>query len=177
MLKKTVCALAALNRLLCYGSAFLTLFLMILVPADIFGRFYLHKSIVGTPAFARNALVGITFLALPWLTWEQKHLRSELVLNCSKGMFKKILEFVSGLIGVVVFTLYSIALYKPTMHSIEINEMDVEGMTFIPISPFYIICWLACILAAVAALKCFFAAAGKKNSDDSTEETLTGFEV
>jgi TRAP-type C4-dicarboxylate transport system permease small subunit len=177
MLKKTAYALAAFNRFLCYGSAFLTLFLMVLIPADIFGRFFLHKSIVGTPAFARNALVGITFLALPWLTWEQKHLRSELMIDRSKGAFKKILELSSGLIGVVIFVLYSIALYKPTMHSIEINEMDVEGMTFIPISPFYIVCWLACILAAASALKCLWTMITKKDSDDSPKAELTGFEV
>jgi TRAP-type C4-dicarboxylate transport system permease small subunit len=174
MLKKTVYALAVLNRFLCYGSAFLTLFLMILIPADIFGRFFLHKSIVGTPAFARNALVGITFLALPWLTWEKKHLRSEVVIDHSKGVFKKILELASALIGVVIFTLYSIALYKPTMHSIEIGEMDVEGMTFIPISPFYIICWLACILATLSALRCLCAVLKKKDSD---REELSGFEI
>jgi TRAP-type C4-dicarboxylate transport system permease small subunit len=176
MLKKTVRAFAALNRFLCYGSEFLTLFLMILIPADIFGRFFLHKSIVGTPAFARNALVGITFLALPWLTWEQKHLRSELMVNRSKGAFKKFLEVASNLIGFVMLTLYSIALYKPTLHSIQINEMDVEGMTFIPISPFYIICFVGCILAALSAVKCLCAAV-KGSKPDSFENAPTGFEI
>jgi len=176
MLKKIDCALAAINRFFCYGSAFLTLFWVGLIPVDIFGRFFLHKPIVGTPAFARNALVGITFLALPWLTWRKKHLRSEVVVDHVRGTFKKILEIVSNLVGVLIFVLYSIALYKPTLHSIRINEMDVEGTTFIPIAPFYIICLVGCILAIAGALRCLGMTI-KGDLPDSSKGGPTGFEV
>ena len=164
-----------INRFLCYVSVMLTLFLMALIVADIFGRFFLHKSIIGTPAFARNAVVGITFLALPWLTWERKHLHSEMIVDRTKGLLKKFLEWVSSSVAVVVLLLYSFSLIKPTLHAFQINEMDVEGTTFIPITPFYIICLLGCFLAALSALRMFVPGAG--SAPEPLEKEPTGFEI
>ncbi|MDR1241899.1 MAG: TRAP transporter small permease [Deltaproteobacteria bacterium] len=149
---------------------------MCLIVFDIFSRLFLNMSIEGTPIFARNAVVGMTFLALPWLTWERKHLRSDLVLSRTKGMLKKILEGMAGIVTTVMLSLYSYALLKPTINAFRFNETDVEGTTFIPLAPFYVICLLGCVLGVLGSLSVFRRKAKAKDMPEA-QTPLTGFEI
>jgi len=176
MLNRLAFAISFTNRLFCYISAALSIILMVLIVGDILSRLLLHTSIEGTPIFSRNAVVGMTFLALPWLTWEGKHLRSDLLLSRTKGVAKKILEGLAGLVATVMLVLYSYALIKPTLRAFNINEMDVEGTTFIPIAPFYVICLLGCILATLGSVGFFMRKMKEKDAQES-EVKPSGFEI
>ena len=155
MLKKIDGAVGAVIVFMAYCSAALTVFLMGLVVADVFGRFLFHNAIIGTPAFARNALIAMVFLALPWVTQQTKHIRSELIVEHARGLRRQLLDLVAYFAGIFVFAGFSIALVKPLLASIRIGEMDVEGTTYIPIAPFYIICVLGSVLSCYSIIKTF----------------------
>jgi TRAP-type C4-dicarboxylate transport system permease small subunit len=148
-------------KILCYAGGIFTFFLMLLIVGDVIGRQFFGLPILGTAAFARSALIGIIFISLPYITFLGKHLRSEVILERAKNRFKWILEFISRLIGLTLFLLYSISLYKPTAHSVAILEKDIEGMTFIPVYPFHIISLAGAVLCVVAALRCCLHMFGK----------------
>lgn len=176
MVKKLALTISFVNLLFCYISAALSIFLMILIVADILSRFFLHTSIEGTPIFARNAVVGMTFLALPLLTYERKHLRSDLLISRTKGILRIIMEGIACLVTTVMLVLYSYALIKPTIRAFTNREMDVEGTTFIPITPFYVICLLGCILAALGSLAVYRRRKEAKDTPKSQPQ-LSGFEI
>jgi TRAP-type C4-dicarboxylate transport system permease small subunit len=152
--------------------------MMFLIMGDIVGRSVLKHSIIGTSMFSRNAIVGITFLALPLVTWQRKHLRSELVVNKATGVFRFILELATYVIGMAMFVLYFASLIKPTAQAIRIHETDFEGKVFIPMVPFYFTCLGGCLLSAIGCLKCLLetAFAGKISAPPAPEQP-SGFEI
>ena len=155
MFKKIDCAVEALVTFMAYCSSALTVFLVSLVVADVFGRAVFHKAILGTPIFARNALIAMIFLALPWVTKQTKHIRSELIVERSRGLWRQLLDLMAYLIGIAVFAGFSIALVRPMRAAIRLGEMDVEGTAFIPLAPFFIICVLGSLLSCYCSIKVF----------------------
>lgn len=128
-------------------AACLTLFMMFNVSADILGRYLFHHSIIGTPTIARNLLISILFLGLPWVTRSLAHIRSDMILDRAKPRFRLILESISNIFGIFIFAFFSIAQIDPLQTAIRIGEFDVEATFYLPLVPFY---WIAVIGSAVA---------------------------
>jgi len=126
-----------------------------LIVTDVVGRSVFHKAIIGTPVFARNALIALIFLALPWVTRQTKHMRSELLVDRSKGLFRLCLNLAAYFIGIMVFAGFSFALFRPMLAAFRLGETDVEGTAFIPMTPFYAICVLGSVLSCYGIIRSF----------------------
>jgi TRAP-type C4-dicarboxylate transport system permease small subunit len=177
LLKKVENFLGWIARVFCYFSGAFMLFLMLIIIGDICCRTFLEFSIIGTPAFARNSLIAITFLALPQVTWFKKHVRCELFANKAKGLMKKILEVVTYGGGVLAFFLLTRALYYPTLQAIRIHETDKEGMTFIPLSPFYIICLISVFFCLLGSIRIFIRVMSDKKEEGDSESDFSVIDV
>ena len=152
MVKKIDAVIKNVASGLCHAATALTLFLVAVVVADVLLRNLFQMPIVGTPVFARNALIGLTYLALPYVTLTQKHVRSEFVSTRLKedGLLKKALDVIACLVGFVVFVLLARSLWNPTVQAIRRGEVDREALAAIPLVPFYLACLAASVLSAIA---------------------------
>jgi TRAP-type C4-dicarboxylate transport system permease small subunit len=128
-------------------AACMSLFMMFNVSADILGRYLFSHSIIGTPTIARNLLISILFLGLPWVTRCSGHIRSDMILDRSSTSMKLVLECISNIFGIFIFAFFSIAQIGPLQTAIRIGEFDVEATFYLPLVPFY---WIAVIGSAVA---------------------------
>jgi TRAP-type C4-dicarboxylate transport system permease small subunit len=136
-----------LAKWMCALAACLTIFMMFNVSADILGRYLFHHSIIGTPTIARNLLIAILFLGLPWVTRSSGHIRSEMILDRIGSRPRLILESLSNILGILIFAFFCIAQIGPLQTAIRISEFDVEATFYLPLVPFY---WIAVIGSGVA---------------------------
>jgi len=109
--------------------------LMMLISIDVFGRVLFHRPFKGTPELVSFSIVVIAFLELPYVLWTNRQVRSTMLYDKVSPTGKDIIDFISALIGVVMFVMLIKSSWNGFIRSVRIGEFEGEGTLRIPSSP------------------------------------------
>ncbi|MFB4162286.1 TRAP transporter small permease [Alteribacillus sp. JSM 102045] len=113
--------------------------LMLIIVSDVVGRNFFNHPIIGVPEIAKNSIVGITFLQLPYVLLKGRHIRSTVIVDKLKGRWKQFLLYVTWIAVIILFALLIYAIWPATMSSFMNKEFTGEGSIRIPTFPTYFI--------------------------------------
>lgn len=133
-----------------------TFLLMLLIVADVIGRSFLSRPIIGVAEVAGHSVVAIVFLQLAAAVRQRRMTRADFLIdplvrrNPGVG---RVVEGVFSLIGAVVLALLAYASFPELRESLTGTQFfGVPGVFTIPTWPFRLIIFGGSILAAVAYL-------------------------
>lgn len=148
MSKKVVDALNKFCAILSYCGSFWIFFLMAVIVVDVSGRVLINNPLTGTPEIVKNSIVGIAFFMMAWAAFEDRHVRTTMLLNRAPVKLQKYLNLFSHIVGFFLFTGIIISSWKPTTLACKILEFEGEGALRVPTYPVRIIIILGSILTA-----------------------------
>lgn len=137
---------------LSYCGTVLVFFLMFLIVADVVGRVGFNHPVTGTPEIVKNAISVIAFFMMAWAAYEDRHVRSTMLLDRMPPLGQKILNIIAHLTGVLLFIGIIISSWKPTILAIKILEFEGEGALRVPTYPVRIIIIIGSALTAYQCL-------------------------
>lgn len=136
------------NIALNFCGAVWILLLMMLVVSDVFMRAAFNSPILGVADIARNSVVGIACLMLPWAMASDSHIRVYMIVSNVPKNVAKILHVFAYLVGFIVFVGIFYSSYRPFIHAFTTGAFEGEGAV-------RVVTWPTRLLILVAA---FFSA-------------------
>lgn len=127
-------------------------FLMVLITLDVAFRASGAGGLTGTHEIARNSVVGITFLFVPYTMRRGGHLRSEVVVKRLPGGLQRSARAVGSIGGALVFVAILWASWGPAFRDLRVGAYTGEGALRVPVAPFRFIIIVASILMVVECL-------------------------
>ena len=134
----------------CTGMGFIcVLAMMFQIVGDVFGRYVFNAPIQGTVAITSNwYMVGATFLPLPLVQKEKKHIMATFFADRFSGGGKYIFELVADIVTLVILAVAGGYLLDKALLCYAMNE-SVEEVYTIPIWPVHFFlplgCWVMCL--------------------------------
>jgi len=125
-------ALHSLTRWLGYFSGAFILVLMLLITADVCGRYFFNHPIPGTTELARYLMIFIVFPALAWTAMEDKHVKIDFIMGRFPGRTQTITIIIMLFLTLVV---YVVIFWQNIFYSSDVRGV-VSALNF-PQSPFY----------------------------------------
>ncbi len=115
-------------------SAIFIFILMLLVSADVVGRYVFSRPLYGTFEIAESLLVFIVFLGFAYTQHEKGNIRVQIVANRMPLRVRPLLDFVAHALGFAIFLLIT---YEAGRHAIGAWRIGEEsaGMVRIPLWP------------------------------------------
>ena len=133
-----------LSRWMGYVSAVAIIILMLMVTANVCGRYFFKEPITGTPEIACLLMIVIVFPALAWVALEGKHVRVDFIMERFPRRVQVIADSITLLIALGIFTIITWTSFPAAMKS-----SDVSSLLSIPQAPFY---WIMAVGWAVFCL-------------------------
>jgi TRAP-type mannitol/chloroaromatic compound transport system permease small subunit len=131
-----------------------TFLLMLLIVADVIGRSFLSRPIVGVAEVAGQSVVAIVFLQLAAAIRHRRMTRADFLIDPlvrKRPAVGRLVEGVFSLIGALVLAILAYAMWPELHESIRGTQFfGVPGVFTIPTWPFRLIIFAGAILAAVA---------------------------
>jgi TRAP-type C4-dicarboxylate transport system permease small subunit len=124
--------LHSLSRWVGYVSAAVIIILMLLVTANVIGRYFLNSPITGTPEIACLLMIVIVFPALAWVALEGKHVRVDFIMDRFSPIVQAITDGIMLIISLGIYAIITWESFPAAMHS-----SDVSSLLSIPQAPFY----------------------------------------
>ncbi len=118
-----------------YGSALTVVVTMLLVGADVVGRYLFNTPVPGTFELSEVMLALIIFLALPYVQYKRANIAIEMVSDHYPPKVREVFDICCMLLGVLVFGLLAERGVELTLSSWEIHEIS-EGTIPFPMTPF-----------------------------------------
>ena len=147
-------------------AGFFMVAMMLLVTADVTGRFLFSSPILGTLEFTEFAMVAAFYLALAYTQSKKAQIKIELVLQLLGPRSRSVLECVVYFLSLVVFGLLFWVGWKAAMHSLQANEITIGTVPF-PIAPARFILAFGCFFICVRLVIDLVKELGKLWSGDS----------
>ena len=124
--------LDSVSRWLGYVAAVIIGLLMLLVVADVCGRYLFNNPITGASELASFMMIIITFPALAWAALLRKHVTVELVMI---HFSQRVQAIVNSIMLLLALGTYVIITWRSALESTAVNM--ITGMLRIPHAPFY----------------------------------------
>jgi len=134
-------------------ASFSIFLVLVFVCSDVIGRIFFNSPITGTSEIVKVGVVCVTFMQIPWALFENRHIRSDLVVGRLSEIGKQIAGLFRNLIGLAAFLFIFLANWKPMLKAWEILEYEGEGALQVPVYPLYTIIQLGSFLAALITIK------------------------
>lgn len=126
--------------------------ILVLVTSDVVGRVFFNRPITGIPEIVKVAVVGITFMQIPWALWTNRHIRSDLISGRLGSRGRGVLALARNTIAAAAFICIFIANWRPMIKAWEIFEYEGGGALHVPVYPIFTLIQIGSTLAAVIAL-------------------------
>lgn len=133
---------------LSYCGTVMVFFLMFLIVADVVGRVGFNHPVTGTPEIVKNAISVIAFFMMAWAAYEDRHVRSTMIVDRMPPLGKRILDIIAHTTGALLFIGIIISSWKPTLLAIKILEFEGEGALRVPTYPVRIVIIIGSALTA-----------------------------
>lgn len=118
-----------------YASAFLVMVIMVLVSADVVGRYFFNYPIAGTYEFSEVLLGLIIFLAFPYVQYLKANIAIKILSDRYPPRASRVFNIFCLLLGTVTFGLVAIQGLVLFLSSWRVREIS-EGTIPFPIYPF-----------------------------------------
>lgn len=126
--------------------------LMCLITADVLLRTVFHAPLEGTPEIVSNSLVAIAFLQIGFVLYEKRHVRATVLYDKFPEKGQKILDIMTGLIGVVLFIAVIYSSWGLFVTAVQVGEFEGEGALRVPTSPVRFVILYGSLLMAIQFL-------------------------
>ena len=136
--------LEALSRWMGYVSAAVIIVLMLLVTADVCGRYFFNSPISGASELARFMMIIIVFPALAWTALAGKHIKVDLLMA---RFSSRVQVIVSRITLLLTLGIYSIIFWQSALYSMKVD--NITSMLRLPQALFY---WVMTVGWAVFCL-------------------------
>ena len=133
--------LNAISRWMGYVSAIVIIFLMLLVTADVCGRYFFDSPVTGASELARFSMIIIVFPAMAWTALSGKHIKVDLVMERFPSRVQSIVNVIMLLGALAV---YCIITWQAALYSMKVD--NITSMLRLPQSVFY---WVMTVGVAV----------------------------
>lgn len=120
-----------------FVSAISTVCLILLTVSDVFMRFFLSKPINGSFELTEYLMILIVFMAIPWATTRNAHVRVDLITGRFSRRTKATLYAISCLLSMGITWLFAWYTLPEVLYARDI--MFKSDMLDIPMYPFYFI--------------------------------------
>ena len=129
--------LEKIARWMGYVSSVLIFCLMLLIVANVVGRYFLRTPITGSTELASLMMTMIVFPSLAWAALEEKHVKVDLIVGRFSERTQAIFNVVTFIMALAVYIIITWRSYivTPTVRT-------VTSMLSLPHTPFY---WVMCI--------------------------------
>jgi TRAP-type C4-dicarboxylate transport system permease small subunit len=124
--------LNSLSRWVGYVSAATILALMLLVTANVIGRYFLNSPITGAPEIACLLMIVIVFPALAWVALDMGHIKVDFIMDRFPLRVQTVTD---GTMLLISLGIYAIITWKS--FSAAMKSSDVSSLLSIPQAPFY----------------------------------------
>jgi TRAP-type C4-dicarboxylate transport system permease small subunit len=121
-----------LSRWMGYLSAAAIIVLMLLVTANIIGRYFFNSPITGTPEIACLLMIIIVFPALAWAALEGKHIKVDFIMDRFPQRVQVIVDSIMILVALGIFAIITWYSFPAAL-----NSSDVSSLLSIQQAPFY----------------------------------------
>lgn len=115
-------------------AAIFIFILMLIVCADVVGRYVFSRPLWGTFEIAESLLVFIVFLGFAYTQQQKGNIRVQILVGRLPPRVRPLLDFVAHALGLAIFALIT---YEAGRHAIEAWRIGEEsvGMVRIPLWP------------------------------------------
>lgn len=131
-----------------------TFLLMLLIVADVIGRSFLSRPIIGVAEVAGQSVVAIVFLQLAAAIRQRRMTRADFLidpLTRSRPHIGRLVESLFSAVGAITLAILAYAMWPELHESLTgIQFFGVPGVFTIPTWPFRLIIFVGAILAAIA---------------------------
>ena len=124
--------LDSLSRWMAYVSAVTIIVLMLLVVADVCGRYFFNNPITGASELASFLMIVIVFPALAWAALMGKHVKVDLVME---RFPPRVQTIVNSIMLLAALGTYIIITWRSFLESMAVR--DVTSLLRLPHAPFY----------------------------------------
>ncbi len=121
-----------LSRWMGYVSAGVIIVMMLLVTANVCGRYFFNSPILGTPELACLMMIIIVFPALAWAALEEKHIKVDFIMDRFPRRVQVIVDNITLLIALGMFAIITWQSFPAA-----IDSSDVSSLLSVPQAPFY----------------------------------------
>ena len=128
---KILAAIASLNTI----SSFLLAAMVVIVVANVVGRFFLNIPLFGTIELVELMMTVICFFAIPYTSVYRRHVRITLIIEHLPESVQNILERVVSFLNAVIFALIAYQATKNAFYYAHNLEQCTDTLE-IPIAPF-----------------------------------------
>lgn len=132
-------------------SAIATFIMMVLVVANIIGRYLFNKPLTGTLEFTESLLVIIIFLSVALTQYDGGHIRVNIVTRRLPQRVARILTIISMLCGCAFFTWCGYAAWIFAAQAYSFNEQEWGEVVF-PLWPMKFVVFFGIALLAIQFL-------------------------
>lgn len=133
-------------------GSFCIFLILVFVTGDVVGRVFFNSPITGIPEIVKVAVVGITFMQIPWALWTNRHIRSDLISARLGSRGQGLLALIRNIIAAAAFICIFIANWSPMIKAWEIFEYEGGGALHVPVYPIFTLIQIGSALAAAIAL-------------------------
>ncbi len=113
----------------------LTMFLMVIIMADVCGRTFFNSPITGVPELVVALITIIAFLQLTYVQMIDEHLKVSIFYEKFSIKIQHRLRFFSQIFGIIIFVLMVKSSYANLLYSIAEKETEGEGALVLPMWP------------------------------------------
>lgn len=124
--------LDSLSRWMGYVSAVVIGLLMLLVVADVCGRYFFNSPIMGASELACFLMIIIVFPALAWAALTDKHVKVDILVSRFPPRVQAIFSSAALLITLGIFAIMT---WRSALESMATN--NVTSLIRLPHAPFY----------------------------------------
>jgi TRAP-type C4-dicarboxylate transport system permease small subunit len=121
-----------LSRWMGYLSAGAIMVLMLLVTANVCGRYFFNSPITGTPELACLLMIIVVFPALAWAALEGKHIKVDFIMEWFPQRVQVIVDSIILLVALGIFAVITWQSFPAALKS-----TDVSSLLRVPQAPFY----------------------------------------
>lgn len=140
----------------------LTMFLMVIIMADVCGRTFFNSPITGVAELVVALITIIAFLQLTYVQMIDKHMK---VTIFSERLPKKVqqgIQLFSQLFGIAVFAFMILSTYGDFLYSITAGEKEGEGALVLPMWPVRgAIFFCSCMVLVIMVRQAYWLLRGK----------------
>lgn len=123
--------MAALNMI---GAVWVAL-IMVLITVDVTGRAFFDSPLFGVPEIVKISVVGLVWCMMAHTLKVGAHLRSTILLDRMPPRFRKSVEILSCVLGVVMFALIVYSGWNNMIDAWQIGEFEGEEPVRVPTYP------------------------------------------
>lgn len=116
------------------GAAIAVFMLMLLVGADVVGRYIFGRPVYGAFEVSEAFLSFVVFLGLAYTQHMKGHIKIEMVVQRLPARARAMADFLSHVIGLALFLIIFSETLRFAVHSFRIGEQST-GMATVPIWP------------------------------------------